>query len=97
MLLACRGDDSTSTQTSDTSDTSDTSGSADSADTGETNDTADSIDTSSGVSGDTSDSDEPLPECDLLTPYRGCTADTNGYHSVKTWDADGRIASDDHY
>ena len=113
VLLACGGDDSTSTQTSDTSDTSDssdssdTSGSADSADTGETNDTADTStadtsDTSNGDSGDTSDSDEPLPECDLLTPYRGCTANVTSNlfglnYYVTTWDADGRVTSDDTY
>jgi hypothetical protein len=99
LLIAC-GDDGS--ETTDPADTSDTSGSADSADTGETNDTSDSSDTSTGDTSDTSDSDEPLPECDLLTPYRGCTADVTSElyglnYYVATWDADGRISSDDHY
>jgi YD repeat-containing protein len=104
LLIAC-GDDG-----SKVADPADTSGSADSADTGETNDTSDSSDTSTGdtgetndtSTGDTGDTDEPLPECDLLTPYRGCTADVTSElyglnYYVTTWDADGRISSDDYY
>ena len=92
LLVACGDDDS---KTADLADTADTSGAVDTADTGATNDTSD-ISTE-----DTGDTDAPLPECDLLTPYRGCTADvsadSNGYFSMKAWDGDGRLDSQDYY
>ena len=98
VLVACGEGDTKPADTAETADTSDTSGAADSADTGETIDTS-TEDT--GDTNDTGDSDEPLPECDLLTPYRGCTADvsadSNGYHAVATWDGDGRIATRDYF
>jgi YD repeat-containing protein len=111
LLVACGDEAPKDTSPADTSDTVDTgvtddtsatdtsnTDTADTTDTGDTSDTGgDTSDTSGGDTGEV----EPLPACDLLTPYRGCTAtgvstDIRGYHIV-TWDAEGRIVSENVY
>jgi YD repeat-containing protein len=101
LLVACGGDTPKDTSAADTADTTDTGGTEDTSvtDTADTADTADTTDTSGGDTSDTGEP-EPLPACDLLTPYRGCTADVvsdAGVTFVATWDADGRMTSEDFY
>jgi YD repeat-containing protein len=107
LLVACGGDTPKDTSPADTADTGVTDDTAntdtsntDTADTSgsDTADTADTADTSGGDTGEV----EPLPACDTLTPYRGCTAvagyDTPGaYVFESVWDADGRNARTDAY
>ncbi len=105
LLLACGGDtpkDTSPTDTGDTGATDDTSSTDTSGgDTTDTSDTSggDTADTSGGDTSDTGEP-EPLPACDLLTPYRGCTADgvvNDVGFVVLTWDADGRLTSEEFY
>ncbi len=110
LLVACGGDTPKDTSPTDTADTVDTGGTEDTSTTDTSNTDTDTsggdtstTDTSDTSGGDTSDTGEPepLPACDLLTPYRGCTAtgastDIRGYHIV-TWDAEGRMVSEDVY
>ena len=106
LLLACGGDTPKDTSPADTGDTgaTDDTSSTDTSSTdtsgGDTTDTSDTSDTGGSDTADTGEPD-PLPACDLLTPYRGCTAtgastDIRGYHIV-TWDAEGQMVSEDVY
>ncbi len=109
LLVACGGDTPKDTSPADTADAVDTGATNDTSDTdtsgGDTS-TTDTSDTSGGDTSDTSGGDtgevEPLPACDTLTPYRGCTAvvgsDIPGaYVTEIAWDADGRVTRADAY